>query len=165
MKYAKFSGLAMLLFALAVTGCGDKPAVTPPKGEVAKDKDKAKKKEDDHAHGNGPHGGAAFDFGAYHGEFMVDHAKQEATVYILGDDLKTAAPIQADKLTLGIKSPSFEVELKPMPLEGEPVGKSSRFVGKHEKLGVVQEFEGTVTGEVGGKPANGKFKEEPEVKK
>jgi len=52
-----------------------------------------------------------------------------------------------------------------VPLDGEPQGKSSRFVGKHERLGKEQEFAGTVSGEIEGKPYAGDFKEEPESPK
>jgi hypothetical protein len=81
----------------------------------------------------------------------------------LGSDEKTPAPIKATdgKLLLTIKEPSFQVELTAQPLEGEADGNSSRFVGKDEKLGVVQEFAGTISGEVDGTPYAGDFMEEP----
>ena len=46
-----------------------------------------------------------------------------------------------------------------------PPGTSSRFVGKHEKLGVEQEFAGEVSGDVDGRPLAGEFEEKPEGKK
>ncbi len=61
---------------------------------------------------------------------------------------------------LSIKDPTFQVELKPEPQNGDPTGTASCFVGKHEKLGVVQEFAGTITGEVNGKSYAGDFKED-----
>jgi hypothetical protein len=50
-----------------------------------------------HVHGTGPHGGTIADWGGgkMHIEFTVNHDKQEATVYILGKDEKTATPIAA----------------------------------------------------------------------
>ena len=118
-----------------------------------------------HGHGAGPHEGTLADWGGgkYHVEFTVDHDQQTATVYVLGSDEKTAAPIKATdgKLLLTITEPSFQVELAADPLEGEADGNASRFVGKDEKLGVVQEFAGTVSGEVDGTPYAGEFKEEP----
>jgi hypothetical protein len=45
------------------------------------------------------------------------------------------------------------------PQETDPAGKSSRYIGTHEKLGVVQEYEGTMTGVVDGAPYSGDFKE------
>jgi len=116
-----------------------------------------------HSHGDAPHGGTIADWGGgeYHVEFAVDHDVEQATIYILGSDAQTAAPIDAESLLLSIKEPSFQVELKPQPLEGEDDGKSSRFVGQHEKLGIVQEFAGTIGGQVDGTPYAGDFKEEP----
>src|SRR5262249_30899832 len=89
-----------------------------------------------------------------------DHKAQEATVYILGGDAKKPAPIAVEKLTLSIKNPQFQLELKAVPQEGDPTGKSSRFTGKHENFGKEQEFEGTLSGVVEGKPYAGDFKEE-----
>lgn len=109
--------------------------------------------------------------GKFHIEFTVSHPKQEARVYILGSDEKTAAPISAKdgKLALSIKGvktkDAFQVELKAEPQPGDPAGKASCFAGMHEKLGVEQEFEGTVSGEVDGTPYTGDFKEEPESPK
>src|SRR5262245_18282167 len=164
MTRAKILSLG-LLAALAVTGCG--PQADTPKGGVTTPKGSAKGggKKDDHPHGTGPHGGVVFDLGKFHAEFTVDHGKQEATIYLLGDDEQTPTPIDAAKLDLNIKSTAFLVEVKPVPLDGEPKGKSSRFVGKHEKLGKEQEFEGTVLAVIDGKPSQGNFKEEPEPKK
>jgi len=114
------------------------------------------------AHGAGPHEGAVADWGGgkFHVEFTVDHDKQEATVYILGDDEKTAVPIKADNILLSINDPRFQVELAAVPLEGEAEGTASRFVGKHESLGKVQEFAGTISGEVDGIPYVGEFNEQ-----
>jgi hypothetical protein len=117
-----------------------------------------------HEHGQGPHGGAVGDFGKYHIEFTVDHGKQEATIYLLGGDMKTPAAVKADALALEITDPKFAVELKAAPQPADPPGTSSRFVGKHERFGKEQEFAGAVTGTVDGKPLAGEFKEEPEKK-
>jgi hypothetical protein len=116
-----------------------------------------------HSHGDAPHGGTIADWGggAYHVEFTVDHDAESATVYILGDDVQTAAPVDAQKLLLTIKEPAFQVELTPDPLPGEAQGTSSRFVGEHENLGIVREFAGTISGEVDGTPYAGDFEEQP----
>src|SRR5207302_6909186 len=99
-----------------------------------REKPSAKKEvaaEDDHDHGPGPHKGTVTDWGdgKYHVEFTVNHKKQEATVYVLKGDAKTDAPIKADRLLLKISKPPFEVELKAVPQETDPKGKSSRFAG------------------------------------
>ena len=123
---------------------------------------------EDHAHphgghGAGPHEGTLTDWGggAYHVEFTVDHDKKEATVYILGSDEKSPAPIKADKIKLAINDPMTEMELVAKPLEGEKDGMSSRFVGIHDTIGIVKEFAGTISGEIEGTPYTGDFKEEP----
>lgn len=115
-----------------------------------------------HAHGLGPHDGTIADWGGgtYHVEFTVDHDKQQATVYILGSDEKTATPIDAESIELSLTDPEMQVVLNADPQEGDPEGKSSRYVGTHEKLGVVQEYAGTMTGVVDGTPYSGDFKEE-----
>lgn len=121
--------------------------------------------EGGHGHGAGPHDGTLADWGGgkYHVEFTVDHDKQQATIYVLGSDEKSAEPIKtADgKLLLTIKEPAFQVELTAAPLDGEAEGNASRYVGKHESLGIVREFAGTISGEVGGTPYAGDFTEEP----
>jgi hypothetical protein len=156
MKKEHLFGILMIAFALAVfTGCRNQQGVAP------KGSDKSAKKGggDDHDHGPGPHGGTIIEFGQWHGEFTVNHKSQETTIYILGEDAKTAVPVKADTLLLSIKDPQFQVELKAVPVDGEPKGMSSRYIGKHEKLGKEQEFAGTLSGEIDGTPYAGDFKE------
>jgi hypothetical protein len=175
-----------LLAALALAGCGGDTASTAKSTGAAKPTgaagsgatssagstkadaatiaktEKSDAEKDDHDHGDGPHGGVVFDLGGgkYHAEFTVSHPKQEATVYVLeGGNEKKAAAVKASSMTLNIKQPAFQVELKPAKQAADPEGSVSAFTGKHEKLGVVQEFEGTVTVQIDGKPYAGDFKE------
>ncbi len=159
---------SLLLTLTLAVGCGDQSAPAPNSTPAPSASSTLAKDDHGHkhaGHGAGPHEGTLADWGGgkYHVEFNVDHDKQEATVYVLGGDEKTPSPIKAadGKLLLSIKGPSFQVELTAMPLDGETDGTSSRFVGKHEMLGVVQEFDGTISGEVDGTPYAGDFKEEP----
>ncbi len=117
--------------------------------------------EEGHEHGAGPHGGVIADWGGgkYHVEFTVDHEKQEATVYILGDDAKTALSIDAAEVILAIVDPAFQVALTASPQTDDSAGKSSRFIGKHESLSVVQDYVGSISGMVGGTPYSGNFNE------
>ena len=166
----------MIAIALSITpGCGNKPAAKKPVGSgkkpVGSDKKPAGKaktaKKIEHVHGEGPHGGTIADWGGgkYHVEFTVDHDKKEATIYVLGDDAKTAHPIAAKKITLSINDPKFQTDCVPAPMKGEKDGKSSRFVGKHDNLGIVREYEGIISGQMDGTPYSGPFKEEPPKKK
>ena len=153
--------LGTLAFVIGCGGSGQ-PAKSGPQANGESSAEHA----NDHGHsghGAGPHEGTLADWGGgkYHVEFTVDHDKQEATVYILGDDEKTASPIKAEEIQLSIKDPVMQVTLKAAPQEGDPEGSASRFVGNHESLGVVQEYAGTITGVVDDTPYAGDFKEEP----
>ncbi|MGE4000608.1 MAG: hypothetical protein AB7I48_10345 [Planctomycetaceae bacterium] len=174
MKYAKTMGLGLLVAALAVTGCSNETK-TPP---TAKDKGAAKdsgKKEENHAHGNGPNGGVTFDMGKYHAEFTVDHPKKEVTVLFLKsvegkkENDWPADAVAANEFTLSIKEtkvkegadlgkvvPPMTIMLKPVDTKD---GKASKFVGTDPGVGNVADFEGTVLGEIDGKPSQGEFKE------
>jgi hypothetical protein len=149
----------MLGGLLFLTGCpGQKSSTTIPpstKGGGEKDTDG----HDQHgAHAPGPHKGVVFDLGKVHAEFVLDAGKQEATIYIFGNDEKTPKPIKAEKLDVTVKSPAFTVELKPLPQSGDPEGKTTRFVGKHEKFSKPQDFDATVIAVIDGKPSQGEFK-------
>jgi hypothetical protein len=160
MKSTKLTLRVSIACALAVVmGCGSNPNNTAQSNGPAKTGAKAPKKEE-HSHGSGPHGGTISDWGggAYHVEFTVNHDKKEATVYVLGSDEKSPAPINAKKIHLVIKDPAIEIDLAASPLEGEKDG-ASRFVGTDDNLGKVQEFAGTISGEVEGTPYTGDFKE------
>ncbi|TWU12888.1 hypothetical protein CA54_17140 [Symmachiella macrocystis] len=147
-------------FALCtLAGCGETPKpeeTSPPANSTEAGHGHS------HSHSEGPNGGVIADWGGgkFHVEFTVDHDTKIATVYILDNNAKNPAPIDAEKLLLNIADPVFQVELMPVPLEGEAEGTSSRFIGKNDKLGVVQEFAGTISGEADGTPYAGDFKEE-----
>jgi hypothetical protein len=163
MHYPKTFGLALLVVALAVTGCsqqGGNAAGTKDRGAA---KDGGKK---EHAHGKGPNGGVVFDLGKYHAEFTVDHGKKECTIFILGDDEKTPTPVAAKELTLNTKATKTE-DGKPVPPmtikllpKDESGGKATKFVGTDPGLGHVADFSGTVLGEIDGKPSQGEFMED-----
>ena len=150
------------VFAVVI-GCGSPPNKAAKTDGTAKTAAKTPDKEE-HSHGSGPHGGTITEWGAdaYHVEFTVNHDKKEATVYILGGDAKTPSPIKAEKIHLVINAPATEFDLAAQPLEGEKDG-ASRFVGTHDNLGKVQEFAGTISGEVEGTPYTGDFKEVAEA--
>ncbi|MBL8888877.1 MAG: hypothetical protein JNL67_02790 [Planctomycetaceae bacterium] len=161
-------GCSVLLVGLALLGCEASPQTSANPTSKAKTGHSHAEGDADHDHDHGhshdhaPHDGTLFDWGggAYHVEFTVNHDTKEATVYVLGGDAKTPAPVQAEKLFLAINEPATELELSASPLEGEKDGLCSRFVGKHETLGIVRKFAGTVSGVVAGTPYTGDFKEE-----
>lgn len=167
-------GFSMMTFAalftitLGLSGCSQPmspppaPATKPATG-VARHDHGHDHAHGDHEHGAGPHGGTLADWGGgkYHVEFMVDHDAKQATVYLLGVDEKTPAPVaMADgKLLLTIREPAFQIELAARPLDGETDATASRYVGGHDSLGIVREFAGTISGVVDGTPYAGDFEE------
>lgn len=169
------SPVAVLLSISLMVGCGDNTAEQPAAQQsgTTSESDHGhphdgesdhghSHKVEGHAHGAGPHDGTVADWGGgkYHVEFTVNHDKKEATVYVFGGDEKTPEPITAESLLLTIKEPQIQVDLMPVPLDGESDGKSSRFVGTHDGLATVMEYEGTMSAEVDGTPYAGNFKEE-----
>jgi hypothetical protein len=158
MRSARFL-MGCSVLCLAIAGCGRQEA--PP---TAQSEASSQSTEDHgHSHDDAPHGGTVVDWGGgeYHAEFTVDHEKKEATVYILGSDAKSPAPVKTESVRLIINDPETELELTAQPQEGDPEGSSSRFVGTHDTIGIVKEFEGTISGEVGGTPYVGEFREVP----
>ncbi len=160
MTTAKTLTAALLAAAIAFTGCGE-PTKTP-KVEGKKD---SGKKEAGHAHGKGPNGGVTFDLGKHHAEFTVDHDKKECTIIVLGADEKTATPVVCKELTLTTKETKTKdgkvvapMTIKMLPKD-EKDGKSTKFVGTDPGLGNIADFDGTVLGEIEGKPSQGEFKE------
>lgn len=153
---------------IGFAGCKQESATTTPAPTAATSDDGGHVHADgtEHAphgaHGTGPHDGTVADWGGgkYHVEFTVDHDKQEGTVYIVGSDEKSPVPIDAESIDLSINDPVMQVTLKAAPQASDPAGKASRFVGNHEKLGVVQEYAGTIAGVVDGTPYSGDFAEE-----
>ena len=144
---------AALLGATLVLGCGSTATPTKPTPE--------KKDDGDHEDDDGPDDGTLIDIAGLHAEFTVDHPTKTATVYILdGKRGKKAEPIAVSKLTISVKSPTFQVEAKASPEAGDPAGKASRFVAVHENFGKEQEFEGSISLELDGKPYTEDFKEE-----
>lgn len=141
---------AAFLILIAMAGCS-------PRSEIAGVPSSAAKTPQ-HVHGTGPNGGMTFDFGNYHGEFVIDQGKREVAVFILAEDEKTPQPVSAAKLDLTVKSPSIAIELKPMPTVTDPPGKSSRFVGTHDDLAKNKELDVTVTAKLDNKPSVGQFK-------
>lgn len=118
-----------------------------------------------HAHAIGPHKGQVVEWGEedYHVEFVPDAKTGTVTVYVYGshEDLDAAkvTAIDSKSLVLTLKtSPTTTIKLEPKPAKGDPAGKSSVFVGKHDVLTKDMNWEGTISGKVGTKPYSGDFK-------
>jgi hypothetical protein len=161
MKCIKMLSLLALIIAVPTVGCsenGSKP--------MGKDSGATTSSESvPHTHGHGPNGGVVFDLGKYHGEFTVDHDKRECMIVVLGDDEKTPTAVATAELTVATKEAKTEAGkvVPPMTIamkaQEAASGKASKFVGADPGLGNVADFEGTVMGEIDGKPSQGEFKE------
>lgn len=165
MKCMKWMSSGLLVAALMATGCEKPSDVKPPAVDNAAAAPAGTEEDHEHSHGHGPNGGVVLDLGSHHAEFTVDHGKQEATVLILGDDEKTPTAVAAEELTLVINETKTKdgtvVEAMTVTLKPEDAvdGKASKFVGTDPGIGNVADFDGTVSGEIDGKPAQGEFKE------
>jgi YHS domain-containing protein len=147
--------VAVPLAAFALIGCNSQPPASATKSSA---RSPGKVPEDDHSdHSNGPHGGNVIDFGPHHVELVVDHTAKKATVYILDVTIKNAVPIAVEKLQFSVKTPQFQVDLLADPLPGETKEKASRFSAVHENFAKKQDFEGTLSGMLDGKPYLGDF--------
>ncbi len=153
--------LAAIVLGLGLIGA----AGCDGKKDAPKPGDK-KHTEESHEHGNGPHGGLIFDIagGKYHGEFRPDHKEKSATVWILGMDEKTLAPIKADKLRLVVSNTTPKIEIDLLPTDKSADGAATTFTGKHDGFGVEMEYKGTITFKVGDKSYSGDFEEKAEKK-
>jgi hypothetical protein len=155
MTLKALTAVVLGLGLLCAPGCGGKKDA--PKGD-------GKKEGDDHEHGDGPHGGVILELGKYHGEFKPDHAKKEATVWLLKGDAKTPARLKVDKVRLVVSNTNPKIEIDLLPTDADADGTASTFVGKHDGFGVEMEYEGTVSVTIDGKPYSDDFKEAPEKK-
>lgn len=120
-----FGLIAVCLIGL--TGCG--------KGKTAASADGEPKVAHSHSHhhdhGHGPHGGqiVGFDTEKYHAELTHDEATHRVGIYLLGDDAATAAPIEAESVTIeaSVDDQPTQYTLPAVAQPGEAAGKSSFF--------------------------------------
>lgn len=117
----------------------------------------------EHAEG-GPHGGRIVDWGGgkFHAEVQFDFDHATVTVFVLGSDEVTAAPVLATdgKILLTIYEGKFQIELLAKPQKGDTQGQASRFAGKDSRLGSLKKFSATISGELDGIPYAGDFEME-----
>jgi hypothetical protein len=163
MKCMNWMSSGLLVAALMMVGCDKPGAAPPPAKSPAAATDNAATPE--HTHGTGPNGGVVLDLGSHHAEFTVDHGKQECTILILGDDEKTPTAVAANEFVLIINETKTKegkvveaMTITMLPADAAD-GKASKFVGTDPGIGNVADFDGTVSGEIDGKPAQGEFKE------
>lgn len=129
-----FNSLAFVVpvLSIAVAGCGsgDKAAPAEAHSEAG---------HDEHSHAAaGPHGGDLIGLGdeEYHAELVHDEAAGTVTLYVLDSAAKASVPIEATEVTINLTHEGQGEQLKLVAStdQGDPTGKSSRFVLSDTKL-------------------------------
>lgn len=160
--WLKYRFLGIVLLTLSAAGCAEGDGVY----RELNDHDNVTNTSppEAHDHAEGPHGGHILEFGEYHGE--VTFADGIATIYVLGDDAKTAVPLTGASAVLNVKvgEDILKVALTASPLEGEAGGSTSRFVSEHggipESIQDVEGLVGTVVLTMGEKKFTAKITHE-----
>ncbi|MCI0334947.1 MAG: hypothetical protein L0228_17205 [Planctomycetes bacterium] len=116
------TSVVIALSLLGFNGCGKGPS-DPAGGEHA---------GEEHAHADeGPHGGHIIELGTeeHHAELTHDDATHKVGIYLLGSDAKTAAPIEAESVTINVSADGVPSQylLPSVPQDGEAAGQSSYF--------------------------------------
>ena len=91
----------------------------------------------DHAE-KGPHGGPLIELGdeEYHAELLLAEKEGVVTIHVLDSKAKSAVAIEAKEILINLKHGKKPVQfrLKASASEGDPEGKSSKFVLKNPEL-------------------------------
>ncbi len=129
------------LVSVGLLGCadsgGDYQEVTPEAAKAAADSHDHDH-DHDHAHAHGPNGGDLVELGDHsiHAEVVFDEGSGKFYVYLLGEDAKTAHPIDLTEITLSFAhgDESEDFTLAAAPLDGEAEATSSRFTIMDEEI-------------------------------
>ncbi|MFG0336236.1 MAG: hypothetical protein ACF8TS_22995 [Maioricimonas sp. JB049] len=91
-----------------------------------------------HHHDLGPNGGHLVELGdeQYHAEVVLDASERILTVYLLGPDAKSPAPIAAEELTFNLDAGDKPqtITLVAIPVEADGENMASRFVSEADAL-------------------------------
>lgn len=150
--------LVSLAFVAFGVGCGNGE-----QSHGSKPADRATPQDGQKAGGEGhshvaPHGGIVKTVGQNHVELTFDAKNGTITFYILGDNEQVAYPVEAQPMKIQVKRTDQQgfddfiaVNLDPIPQEGDPKGKTSRFAGTHAELIGAKAFEATLHPKIDGK--------------
>ena len=132
---ARFCNLsvAVLVLGLTMAGCGSADKEQPA------DPGHAEAGHDEHAHPTtGPHGGSLIELGneEYHAELVHDDAAGTVTIYVLDSAAKASVPIDATDVSINLThdGQGEQFKLTASADQGDPAGKSSRFVSSDAEL-------------------------------
>ena len=129
------AAFALLVFTGCVDNAEPEPATADSEAEHG-DGDAG------HAHAHpteGPHGGTLIELGneEYHAELVHEEAGEGVTVYVLDGAAAKQVPIAATEITINVTHDGVprQFALAASADDGDPAGKSSRFVSEDEDLG------------------------------
>ncbi|MFG0296184.1 MAG: hypothetical protein ACF8PG_09785 [Maioricimonas sp. JB045] len=148
----KFSLPALALGVTLICGCGGGGEYR----EFGDEDDVTNTTADDHHHHHhdlGPNGGHLVELGEeeYHAEVAFDATDRVLTVYLLGPDAKTAAPIAAEAVTFALEGgdEAQTITLAASPLETDGENLASRFASEAgavpETVKDAEDLRGSVT--------------------
>lgn len=170
LSWACMSGAILMLSVLP--GCGS----NPPEKESVKSTETHSKGDEQHHEGDGhdhsedghdhpsegPHHGHLVELGneEYHAELVHDDDAGTVTIYLLDGSAKKAVPIDAAELMVNLKhdGKGEQFKIAAAPDEGDPNGKSSRFISDDPELGEDLDREGveaTLVVKISGKSYRG----------
>ncbi len=161
MTFRNLFSLLPLAGVLMFVGCGKLP---DEKTDKAADADHHAK--DAHPE-EGPHHGMLIELGneEYHAELVHDEEAGRVTVYLLDSAAKKPVPIDAQDMAINVshEGKPEQFQLAAQPEQGDPEGKSSRFVSKDPELIKHLDEENTkarLAVKIDGKSFNGEFSHE-----
>ncbi len=139
LQFRLTNSVAMLAFVIA--GCGGDSAERPASSGAMETAGPPATVDasHDHAHASeGPHGGGLIELGneEYHAELVHNDDAGTVTIYILDSAAKAAVPIDASEVIINLKhdGKGEQFKLPASAEQGDPAGKSSRFVSSDAEL-------------------------------
>jgi hypothetical protein len=123
--------VGVLVLSVNLAGCGS--------GDKANSPDAGHSEAGHHDHPTaGPHGGGLIELGneEYHAELVHDDQAGTVTIYVLDSAAKASVPIEATEVTINLKhdDQAEQFKLAAAADQGDPAGKSSRFVSSDAEL-------------------------------
>jgi hypothetical protein len=138
-QYSSLTLSFCAILALGLSGCGGESSDKPGTSGGAETSAPPATVEAGHAHpSEGPHGGSLIELGneEYHAELVHDDAAGTVTIYLLDSAAKTSVPIEAIEIIINLTHDGQGEQFKIAAVgdQGDPTGKSSRFVSNDAEL-------------------------------
>lgn len=137
MNFIKTFTLLFAASTMLITGCSQPKEDQSESIEMSDLPPDTVEMEDGHP-SEGPHHGGLIELGKeeYHAELVHDEDAEQVTIYVLDGSAKTAVPIEAKEVTINVQHDGQpeQFQLAAQPDQGDPEGKSSRFISDNAEL-------------------------------